>query len=401
VGEKFKMKNIVLGVTGSIATYKAADLVRLLVKADFKVKVVMTENAKQFVHANTFSALSGHRVYDNLFDPEINPMMHIELARWADAVLIAPASASILGKLAAGIADDLLTTVCLATRANMIVAPAMNKEMWANAIVEDNVKKLQEQYHYEILFPEIGEQACGDFGAGRLIENEKIVAFLENKNSGILKGLKVLITAGPTQEAIDPVRYISNHSSGKMGYALAEAAQRFGAKVTLISGPTALTSPAVNQFLPVITAEGMNTAVMENVKNCDIFISTAAVADYKPKEVAKNKIKKSEAAFTLSLEKTIDILSAVSALPKKPFIVGFAAETENLIENATQKLKKKNLDMIIANLITPAGAPFNADENEVILLEKDKTPEHLPRTEKSKLAQKILEKIALSLGVKS
>jgi phosphopantothenoylcysteine decarboxylase/phosphopantothenate--cysteine ligase len=388
VGEKFKMKNIVLGVTGSIATYKAADLVRLLVKADFKVKVVMTENAK-------------HRVYDNLFDPEINPMMHIELARWADAVLIAPASASILGKLAAGIADDLLTTVCLATRANMIVAPAMNKEMWANAIVEDNVKKLQEQYHYEILFPEIGEQACGDFGAGRLIENEKIVAFLENKNSGILKGLKVLITAGPTQEAIDPVRYISNHSSGKMGYALAEAAQRFGAKVTLISGPTALTSPAVNQFLPVITAEGMNTAVMENVKNCDIFISTAAVADYKPKEVAKNKIKKSEAAFTLSLEKTIDILSAVSALPKKPFIVGFAAETENLIENATQKLKKKNLDMIIANLITPAGAPFNADENEVILLEKDKTPEHLPRTEKSKLAQKILEKIALSLGVKS
>ncbi len=387
------MKKIVLGVTGSIATYKSAELVRLLVKANFDVKVVMTENAKKFVHANTFAALSGNKVYDDLWDPNINPMMHIELAKWADIVLIAPASASIIGRLTAGIADDLLSTICLATRAKMIIAPAMNKEMWANAIVTKNVKKLQKKYGYEILSPEVGEQACGDFGEGRLINNDKILDYILNKNSELMKGLRVLITAGPTHEAIDPVRFISNHSSGKMGYALAEAAHGFGAKVTLISGPSSLALPLVDQFIPIITAEQMASAVMGEIKNCDIFISAAAVADYRPKQVAKNKIKKSEMELSLVLEKTADILSTVSGLEKKPFIVGFAAETENLIENAKSKLTQKKLDAIIANQIEPSGFPFNSNESEAVLITKDLKTFNLGREDKTKLAEKILEKL--------
>lgn len=384
------MKNIVLGVTGSIAAYKAADLVRLLVKADFKVKVVMTRHAKEFVHPNTFSALSGHRVYDDLFDPEVNSMMHIELAKWADVVLIAPASASIIGKLASGIADDLLTTVCLATSKRIILAPSMNKEMWANPIVVDNVKKLQEKYSYGLLAPEVGEQACGDFGEGRLMEPEKIVNFFLSNEK--LKGRRVLITAGPTQEAIDPVRYISNHSSGKMGYALAKAARDLGAEVTLISGPCALEMPNVQKILRVTTADEMSQAVLSEIKNCDVFISAAAVADYKPKIVSKNKIKKSDEEFNLSLEKTTDILSALSHLTKKPFMVGFAAETDNVIDNAKSKLNKKNLDLIIANKVTP-NFPFNSDENEITLITKNLEILNFERAQKINLAHKIMEKI--------
>lgn len=392
MGEKFKVKNIVLGVTGSIATYKAADLVRLFVKADFNVKVVMTENAKQFVHPNTFSALSGHRAYDNLFDPEINPMMHIELAKWADAVLIAPASASLIGRLASGIADDLLTTICLATRSKIIIAPAMNMEMWANPIVTDNVKKLQEKYGYEILSPEIGEQACGDFGPGRLMENEKILNFFLHNDTGVMKQMRVLITAGPTQEPIDPVRYISNHSSGKMGYALARACLELGAEVTLISGPTSLARPAGLEFVPVITAEEMRAAVMAKIKNSDIFISAAAVADYTPKEPSQTKIKKLISELQLFLEKTTDILSAVGSLENKPYLVGFAAETDNVIENAKSKLKKKQLDLIVANKVS-SGFPFNSDENEAILIRKDLETINLGRDQKINLARKIMQAI--------
>ena len=268
----------------------------------------------------------------------------------------------------------------------------MNMEMWANPIVRDNVKKLQEKYGYELLSPEVGEQACGDFGEGRLMENEKILSFFLKKDSASMKGVRVLITAGPTREPIDPVRYISNHSSGKMGYALAKASVELGAHVTLISGPTSLAVPEGLDFVPVITADEMSTAVMAKIKNCDIFIGVAAVADYRPKTPSQHKIKKSDAEFQLSLEKTKDILAAVSSLSKKPFLVGFAAETDNVIDNAKSKLKQKQLDLIVANKVS-SDFPFNSDENEVILIRKNLETINLGRDQKIHLARKIMQAI--------
>ncbi len=383
--------NIVIGVTGGIAAYKSAEIIRLLVKNNFNVKVIMTDNAKQFIHSNTLSALSHHPVYDQLFNPIHAPMLHIELAKWADLILIAPATASVIGKLSAGLADDLLTTVCLATEATIIVAPAMNKIMWENAFVQDNISRLK-NHHIKIIDPESGEQACGDIGEGRMQEPEIIVDYILNfnNNNKILLGKTILITAGPTLEPIDPVRFISNHSSGKMGYALAQACIELGATVILISGPTALSKPAVQDFIQITTADEMYQAVMNNSARADILIAAAAVADYRPKNLSLNKIKKISQNYSLELVQTKDILLHIANLSKKPFTVGFALETDSLIENAKSKLNKKNLDIIIANQATATETPFNADISEVILISKKLGEIKISKDTKKNIAKKIM-----------
>ena len=384
-----RIKNILLGVTGSIAAYKSAEIVRLLIKNNFNVKVIMTENAKQFIHSNTLSALSHHPVYDQLFDRSHPPMMHIDLVKWADIILIAPATASILGKITAGLADDLLTTTCLATNAEIVLAPAMNKAMWENVFVKNNINILKNN-GYEIYYPDSGEQACGDIGEGRMQEPQKIVDQLINKNNLLLSGKTVLITAGPTIEPIDPVRFISNHSSGKMGYCLAETCYELGAKVILISGPTALPKPQVNHFIPIKTSDEMYQTVMGNVSKADIFIGCAAVADYTSKTIADRKIKKLSAEFSLELIKTKDILADVANLSKKPFTVGFCLETDIMIENAKSKLIKKQLDAIIANQISIAATPFNADNNEVTFISKEMRVTHIEKDTKKNASRKIM-----------
>lgn len=391
-----KTRNILLGVTGSIAAYKAADLVRLLLKADFEVKVLMTKNAQQFVHANTFSALSRHPVYTDLFDNDV--MLHIELAKWADLVLIAPATASTMSRIANGNCEDLLSTICAATIAPLIIAPAMNQAMWSNWAVQDNLKKLRAN-GVQILEPDSGEQACGDIGPGRLLDNQEILAEILNLTeiNRCFKNKKILITAGPTREAIDPVRFISNHSSGKMGYALAEAAKKMGAQVTLISGPTALKASHVDNLLAVETAQEMLEAVLKNVEQADIFISAAAVADYKPKIPSIHKIKKTAAELVLELEKTPDILSTISSKKKKPMLIGFAAETENSESNAIKKLIDKKLDAIILNEIKEGHYPFYAESNEVILIDRNHNKMIFPRTDKEDLAFQLMKGIAKML----
>ena len=356
-------KNILLAVTGGIAAYKSCELLRRMRDNGADVRVVMTESATKFVTPLTFQALSGHRVHTTLLDEEAEAAMgHIELARWADCILIAPASANSIAKIANGIADDLLSTLVLASAAPLYVAPAMNQQMWLAQATIDNIQLLKHR-GVQLLGPGTGDQACGDYGPGRMMEVSDIILTMNQAfQSGSLSGHKILITAGPTREAIDPVRYISNHSSGKMGYAIARAAAEAGADVTLISGPTQLTVPENVSLIAIESANEMYEAVMRSVDDKHIFISAAAVADYSIADISAQKIKKQAGEMTLTLSKTADILAQVSQHNQQVFTVGFAAETEQLKEHALGKLKNKKLDMIAANLVGN-GLGFNSDEN--------------------------------------
>ena len=391
-------KRVLLGVTGSIAAYKAADLIRRLQDAGAKVKVVMTEGAKAFVTPLTFQALSGSPVHESLLDKEAEAAMgHIELARWADVILIAPASANSIAALAQGRADELLNAICLASDVPLAIAPAMNKHMWADPATQDNVRLLAQR---GVLFmgPDSGEQACGDVGEGRMIDSEAIINRLTELFSvGSLSGLTVVITAGPTREALDPVRYISNHSSGKMGYAIAEAAVEAGANVILISGPVSLDNPDRVIRINVESAAEMEAAVKEQINAADIFVATAAVADYRPVTVQQDKIKKKEERLTLELEKNTDILAMVKADYAKTFCVGFAAETHDLENYARAKLEQKNIDMIAANLVGPSAAKtagtFNSDSNELNIYWSGGELK-LALSSKTKLARQLIALIA-------
>ena len=374
---------ILIGVTGGIAVYKAVELVRLLKKQNLDVRVVMTEAALQFVQPLTFATLSENFVYTAMFK-QTGQCEHIELAKWADAILIAPATANVIAKLAHGIADDLLTTICLACEKQIYVAPAMNKVMWGKAATQLNVKKLL-RMGIRVLGPSQGEQACGDIGLGRMLEPQTIVDMFTNNMEKLLIDKNVVITAGPTIEPIDPIRFISNYRSGKMGYAIANAATKHGARVTLISGPTTLKLPdGCYKYIPITTAQEMHVAVMQHIANCDIFIAAAAVADYRVEKFHATKIKKtSNDSLTLHLVKNPDILHDVTKLDKRPFTVGFAAETEMLEENAIKKIRQKDSDMTIGNIVGKSQG-FNRDENELLVLSK--TGHKIQLTKKNKLA---------------
>lgn len=386
-------KQILLGMTGGIAAYKSAELVRLLRKQGAEVCVVMTEGAQAFITPLTLQALSGQPVHTDLLDSEAEAAMgHIELARWADAVLVAPATADFIARLAQGRADDLLAAVCLAADAPLAVAPAMNHVMWDNPATRDNMTLLK-QRNIRIFGPGTGSQACGETGPGRMLEPEELLGSLENIfKCGNLAGCQVVMTAGPTREPIDPVRFISNRSSGKMGYALAAAAREAGATVTLVSGPVSLPAPEGVNIVSVETAAEMYTAVMAQAASMDIFIGAAAVADYRPVKVAGQKLKKSAKTTQIALERNPDILTAVAALEAGPFTVGFAAETHDLEQNARGKLHSKGVDMIAANQVG-AGLGFDVDENALQVFWQ--TGEAvLPQTRKTKLARQLVNLIA-------
>ena len=360
--------NILLGVTGGIAAYKTPELVRRLTERGASVQVVMTRGAHQFVTSTTLQAVSGNAVRDNLWDEQAEAAMgHIELARWADQVIIAPATAEFMSRLAAGSASDLLTTLCLATEAPVMIAPAMNHAMWANPAVQAN-RQLITSRGINLLGPAEGDQACGETGPGRMVEPDEIVAALLGAESDQLSlplaGQKVLVTAGPTREVIDPVRYISNRSSGKMGYAMAEAARDAGAEVILISGPVSLPAPAGVRRLDIRTAEDLFAATHSHIDDVDIFIAAAAVADYRPAAAEGSKIKKSKSELKIDLVRTPDVLASVAKIVNGPFTVGFAAETERVREYALAKLDGKKLDMIIANQVGD-GRAFDQDDNTV------------------------------------
>lgn len=387
-------KRILLGVTGGIAAYKSPDLVRRLRERGAEVQVVMSAGAQQFVTPLTFQAVSGRPVRSDLWDPAAEAAMgHIELARWADLVLVAPATAGFLARLATGQADDLLTTLCLATQAPIAVAPAMNQAMWGNAATRANVATLQ-QRGIRILGPAEGDQACGETGPGRMLEPLDIVRHVAEwlVPKGPLSGRRVLITAGPTRERIDPVRFISNRSSGKMGFAVAQAARDAGAEVVLISGPVSLATPPGVRRVDVESAADMLEAVLREVDQADIFISTAAVADYRPVRPADQKIKKTADRMDLEMEKTVDILGTVAARTVRPFVVGFAAETESVEQHARTKLLKKNLDMIAANEVGDAKA-FDTDDNQLTVLWRGGRRE-LGRASKAKLAEELIALIS-------
>src|SRR6201996_6247418 len=391
-------QRILLGVTGGIAAYKSPDLVRRLRERGAEVQVVMTAAAREFVTAATFQAVSGRPVRTDLWDAAAEAAMgHIELARWAELVLIAPASADFLARLATGQADDLLSTLCLATEAPIAVAPAMNRVMWGNAATRANVATLQ-QRGIHILGPAEGDQACGEVGAGRMLETLDLVdhARMLLTRSGPLRGRRVLITAGPTRERIDPVRFISNRSSGKMGFAVAQAAREAGAEVVLVSGPVSLPTPPGVRRIDVESAADMLTAVLKEVEGTDIFISTAAVADYRPARPAEQKIKKTSDTLDLCMERTSDVLATVAARADRPFVVGFAAETESVEQNARGKLVKKNLDMIAANEAGHDKA-FDCEDNQLIVLWRNGRHE-LGKASKLELARKLVTLIAESFA---
>ena len=387
-------KKVLLGITGGIAAYKAAELVRLLIKAGAEVRVVMTPAAQEFVQPLTYQALSGHRVYLDLFDAEADSAMdHIELARWCDLLLVAPASADFIGKMNAGYADNLLLTLCLASKQPVAVAPAMNQQMYANPATHDNLARLAER---EILVwgPDAGEQACGDVGPGRMLEPADLLSRVEQQlGPGRLEGITLLITAGPTREAIDPVRYISNRSSGKMGYALAEAARDAGAKVILVSGPVALAAPSAIERVSVESALEMHEAVMQRADRADIFVACAAVSDYRVEHSAEHKIKKSGEPLTLNLTLNPDILADVSALSQRPFCVGFAAETRDLKKYALDKLERKNLDLIAANPVGDRHSGFEIDFNQLEVFWRD-GHQSIDRASKREIAKQLIDLIA-------
>ena len=389
-------KNILLGVTGGIAAYKSAEIVRGLKKAGSSVRVVMTQSAKEFITPLTLQALSGNPVSTDLLDAEAEAAMgHIELARWADAILIAPATANTLAKLSSGRADDLLSSITLAFDGPIGLAPAMNQAMWKDERTQSNIQNLEHK-NFSLYGPGSGEQACGDVGLGRMLEPSEIIElFASLFEAGTMSNKSILITAGPTQEPIDPVRYLTNRSSGKMGYALAEAAVEAGAQVTLVSGPVNIEPPARCNLVSVKTAEEMHEAVMHHIKKKDIYIGTAAVADYSPTKVEGSKIKKDRSNLPLVLEmkENKDILKEVSELEDKPYMVGFAAETDDLLENARKKLETKKLDLIIANDVSDKSIGFDSNENEVTLITSSEEL-LLDRDSKKKIAKKILEFIS-------
>lgn len=362
-------RNVVVGISGGIAAYKSAELVRQLQDRGATVRVIMTRGAQEFITALTLQALSGNPVHTELLDAEAEQGMgHIELARWADLLLIAPATADLIARLAAGRADDLLTTVALATAAPVLVAPAMNQQMWRDPATAANVSTLVDR-GLHLVGPDEGIQACGDFGPGRMVEPALIADAAQSLfESRLLDGLSAVITAGPTREALDPVRFISNHSSGKMGYALARAAAEAGAVTTLVSGPVNLDPPANVRCIAVESAGQMLDACLELLPDCDIFIACAAVADYRPAEVQTSKIKKGAARMTLQLERNPDIVATVAARDDSPFTVGFAAETNDVLTYARDKLTRKGLDMIVANDVSDSSIGFNSDQNAATVL---------------------------------
>jgi phosphopantothenoylcysteine decarboxylase/phosphopantothenate--cysteine ligase len=388
------LARVVLGVTGGIAAYKAAELARLFVKAGVAVDVVMTDAATRFVSPMTFQALTGRAVATDLWHSGAsNAMDHIELSRGADLIVVAPASADFLAKLAHGHADDLLSTLCLARECPLLVAPAMNVQMWANAATQRNVAQLAAD-GVAILGPGSGDQACGEFGDGRMLEAQEIVdAVAASRVAKVLAGRRVLVTAGPTFEAIDPVRGITNASSGKMGFAVARAAAEAGADVTLVAGPTALATPAGVDRVDVVSAKEMADAVLARSGRHDVFVAVAAVADYRPAQVHGQKVKKHEAAMSIALEPTLDILATVAARADAPFCVGFAAESHDVVRHGEEKRKRKKLAMLVANRAQDA---LGADHNEVTIL--DDTGAHpLPRMEKLALARRLVAEIAARL----
>ncbi len=396
-------KRVLLGVTGGIAAYKSADLVRRLQDVGAEVRVIMTHGAQQFVTPLTFQALSGHVVHTDLLDPEAEAGMgHIQLARWADVLLIAPATADVIAKLAQGLADDLLSTVCLATAAPIVIAPAMNQQMWAASSTQENITILVNRGLTQ-LGPDAGSQACGDIGEGRMLEPLAIVDGVATLfQNGALAGVHVTITAGPTREALDPVRYITNHSSGKMGYAVAQAAAEAGAIVTLISGPTVLDTPAKVKRVDITSAQDLYEAVMAEVDTTEIFIGAAAVADYTMAAPADQKIKKKsdEDNLTLTLTKTNDVLASVAARDTPPFTVGFAAETQNLEEYARGKLTRKKLNMIAANRVDDPTLGFHTDDNALHVFWAD-GEQKLPRASKTQLARDLIQLIAVHYNEKN
>ena len=385
---------VLLGVTGGIAAYKSAELVRRLREQGAEVQVVMTEGAQHFIGAATFQALSGRPVRSNLWDPAAEAAMgHIELARWADRVVVAPASADFLARLAHGLANDLLTTLCLATDAPISVAPAMNRLMWSNPATQANVATLHSR-GITIIGPAEGEQACGETGAGRMVEPADILAALATSEApqGPLAGRKVVVTAGPTRERIDPVRFITNRSSGKMGYAVAEALRKAGAEVVIVSGPVSVATPPGVRRVDVETAEQMMDAVRVELPDTDIFIAAAAVSDYRPVQAAAEKIKKTSDSLMIALSRTTDILATVAAGTPRPFVVGFAAETQNVERNALAKLEGKFLDMIAANQVGDRLA-FDCDDNALTVY-WPRGKRELPRASKTDVARGLVALIA-------
>ncbi len=382
--------NILLGITGGIAAYKSVELVRRLREQGAQVRVVMTQAATKFITPLTLQAVSGEHVHTSLFDNEA-AIEHIELGRWAEVVLIAPATADFLAKLTYGHADDLLSTICLATTAPIAVAPAMNQQMWQTPITQENCQRLQER-GVKIFGPAVGAQACGETGVGRMLEPLELLQCLQGLlQVGALQGKQVLITAGPTREDIDPVRFISNRSSGRMGYAVANAAASAGAQVTLISGPVSLLPPPGIQMVSVYSGKDMLEAVMEHINSTNIFIATAAVADYRPMQQATQKLKKTEPQLQINLERTPDILATVANLVTPPFTVGFAAETsDNWLDYARSKLKQKKLAMIAANQVGIEGSGFDSEDNALCVIWADGSID-LPRCSKNELAKQLIE----------
>lgn len=390
-----KGKTVVLGVTGSIAAYKIASLASMLVKKHASVHVIMTKNATNFINPITFETLTGHKCLVDTFDRNFEfSVEHVSLAKQADVVMVAPASANIIGKLANGIADDMLTTTLLACKCPLLLSPAMNTAMYENSIVQENLSKLK-AHGYEIIEPASGYLACGDTGKGKMVEPEVLYQYIEKeiaKDKDLL-GKNVLVTAGPTEESIDPVRYITNHSSGKMGYAIAKQAMLRGANVTLVSGHTALTPPLNVNYVRITTAKEMYEAVTKVSDEQDIIIKAAAVADYRPAFIADEKVKKKDGELNIELERTDDILAYLGSHKRDgQFLCGFSMETENMIGNSRAKLQKKNLDMIAANNLKVAGAGFQGDTNVLTLITKDEEIA-LPLMSKEEAADRILDKI--------
>lgn len=394
--------NVLLGVTGGIAAYKACDIVSGLKKINANVDVIMTKSATELVSPNTFQALSKNAVITDIFNtPRYWNIEHISLAQKAHVLLVAPATANIIGKVANGIADDMLSTTIMASTAKVIFAPAMNEKMYENKIVQQNIEKLI-SLGYQFIEPESGRLACGDIGIGKLADTNEIIRFIVNivKSDGDLKGKKILITAGPTREIIDPVRFISNYSTGKMGYSLAEAASARGAEVILISGPTNLRTPPGVKLIKINTALEMYDSVMDNFKEQNIIIKSASVSDYRPEAISEHKIKKNKGNMNLTLVKNPDILYELGKIKGDRMLIGFAAESDNIVKNAKDKMLGKNLDFIVANDITEEGAGFGTDTNIVTIVDIDGKIEKIEKSSKVDIAHRILDKAKQMLEMK-
>lgn len=393
-------KTVLLGVTGGIAAYKMPNVARMLKKLHCNVHVLMTQNATNFITATTFETLTGNKCLIDTFDRNFEfSVEHVALAKQADLVLLAPVTANVIGKIANGIADDMLTTTVMACPCKVLVAPAMNHNMYMNPIVQDNIEKLK-KFNYEIIPPVVGMLANGDIGTGKLPSEEVLVEYVirELAHEKDMAGMKVLVTAGPTQEAIDPVRYITNHSTGKMGYALAKMAMLRGAEVTLVTGPTALEQPMFVNTVNVVSAKDMYDAVTSVAKEQDVIIKAAAVADYRPSQVSDEKIKKTDGEAAISLERTDDILATLGKDKGKTFLCGFSMETEHMLENSKAKLKKKNVDMIVANNLKVAGAGFGTDTNVLTIITEDDAKE-LALMSKEAAADEVLTAIMERRGL--